>query len=252
MEDDTTVLNIREFDPDTMPLSCTWVIIAPPETGKTSMIENLLYARRHVYPVGKFFIGVADDYQKFCKIAGPLFVSNRWDEEEVKRHISRQQTQRLEHKKDSPQTLSVLVLDDIGDRQVYGSKLVASLFQKGSQHWGELVLIGSQYAFDFGTQVRGSVSYVAIGAVSDPDELSKLYRNFGGICGTLDEFKQILKQVTGDHTFLIIQKRSQSSEREDRLFYFKTKRLKKWKFGCREAWQWQAERYNKDFSENFL
>jgi hypothetical protein len=58
-----------------------------------------------------------------------------------------------------------------------------------------------------------------------------------------------MDQLTGDYTFMIIDKRSQSSKLEDCVFYYRTKVLGSWKFGCKEFRQWHTERYDTKYVE---
>ena len=79
--------------------------------------------------------------------------------------------------------------------------------------------------------------------------LKKLYTNFGGLAGTYEQFVSILDQVTGDYTCLIIKKRTQTNVVEDNLFWYKTKVLPDWKFGCKEYREWGDKYYNKNYSD---
>ena len=122
------------------------------------------------------------------------------------------------------------------------------LFKIGSQHWDELLLIGLQYAIDMPPPIRKSVSYVAIFAEAEEPERKKLYNNFGGLAGSYETFCALMDQITGDYTCLIIKKRTQSKRIEDNIFYYKAKLRGDWKFGCKEYWEWNNMRYNKDFT----
>ncbi len=97
--------------------------------------------------------------------------------------------------------------------------------------------------------IRKSVSYVAI--FREPEELErkKLYQNFGGLAGSYDNFCQLMDKLTGDYTCIIFKKRSQSNEMRDCIFWYRTKLLDEWSFGCEEYKQWAERRYNKNYVE---
>ena len=61
-----------------------------------------------------------------------------------------------------------------------------------------------------------------------------------------------MDQLTGDHTCLIFKKRSQSNKMEDCVYYYQTKVLGPWKFGCKEYRQWGATRYNPNYVEKIM
>ena len=219
-------------------------------THNTTMAENFAYYLKHRYPVAKIFVQTEEWYKKFCRIFHPLFVSNNWDEKEEERHVLRQRKCELENGRGYPGNYAINILDDIGDDpKVFKTKLMRGLFKLGSQHWAQLLLVLSQFALDLVPEIRKSVSYVALGREPEENERQKLYKNFGGICGKYPIFCQLMEQLTGDFTFMIIKKRSQSNKLEDCVFWYRTKQLKDWKFGCKEYRKHGDTRYNPKYVE---
>lgn len=222
-------------------------------THNTSLMENLAYYRKHVYPTARVFIGTEDGYKRFCKIFHPLYVSNYWDEKEEEKHVLRQRTCEMENGRGYAGNYAVNIIDDVSDDpKIYKTKLMRGLFKLGSQHWAQLLMIGSQYAIDMPPDIRKSVSYVALGREPELNERKKLYENFGGIVGTFDRFCDLMDQITGDYTFLVIKKRAQTNELEDCVSWFRTKKLGDWKFGSKEYREHGEKRYNKDYVEQII
>jgi hypothetical protein len=246
-------IEIPEFKPEEMPLSCTWIIIGAPGSGKTSFMENMAYYRKHVYPTARVFIGTEDGYKRMCKIFHPLFVSNYWDEEEAKKHAMRQRTCEMENGRGYPGNYAVLIIDDVSDDpKIYKTKLMRGLFKLGSQHWAQLAMVGSQYAIDMPPDVRKAVSYVALAREPEEIERKKLYDNFGGMAGSYARFCDLMDQVTGDFTFLIFKKRSQSNELEECVSWFRTKKMGDWKFGSKEYRAHGDARYDPKYVEQLV
>lgn len=247
---ETKEITISPFDPNEMPLSCTWIIIGSPGSGKSTFMENLCYRRKHVYPVGRVFVGTDNCYKTFCDIFHPLYVSNYYDEEQEKSHILRQRTCSLENGKEYTGNYAINILDDVSDDpRIYKTKVLKGLFKLGSQHWNQLFMIGSQYAIDMPPDLRKATSYVALFREPELTEREKLYKNFGGLAGSFQNFCELMDQVTGDYTCLIFKKRTQSMNMEDCISYFRTEKLAPWRFGCKEYRQWAKERYDKNYVE---
>lgn len=222
-------------------------------THNTTLMENFAYYRKHLYPVAKCFIATEDGYKRFSKIFHPLFVSNYWDEKDEERHVLRQRTCEMENGRGYPGNYAINIIDDVSDDpKIYKTKLMRGLFKLGSQHWAQLLMVGSQYAIDMPPDVRKSVSYVAIGREPEPNERRKLYDNFGGLAGSYERFCDLMDQITGDHTFLIFKKRSQSNELEDCVSWFQTKPMNDWKFGSKEYRKWGEDRYDKNYKEQII
>jgi len=167
--------------------------------------------------------------------------------------VLRQKTCAMEAAGNDPTKYAVNILDDIGDDpKVFRTKLMRSIFKLGSRHWNQAVFIASQYCVDLPPDVRKSVSYVAIGREPEINERKKLYENFGGIVGSFDRFCDLMDQITGDYTFLVINKRSQNNKLEECVFWYKTKKLSEWKFGCKEYHQWGDSRYDRNYVEQII
>ena len=113
-------------------------------------------------------------------------------------------------------------------------------------------MVGSQYCVDMPPDIRKSVSYVAIAREPEEAERKKLYENFGGICGSYARFCDLMDQLTGDYTFLILRKRSQSNDLEQCVFWYRTKKLGDWTFGAKEYRDWGNERYDPNYVEQIF
>lgn len=247
------VIEIPEFKPEEMPLSCTWIVIGPPGSAKTTFMENMAYYRKHVYPTARVFIGTEEGYKHFCKIFHPLYVSNYWDEKEEERHVVRQRTCEMENGRGYPGNYAINIIDDVSDDpKIYKTKLMRGIFKLGSQHWAQLAMIGSQYAIDCPPDVRKACSYIALAREPEEIERKKLYENFGGLAGSYAKFCDLMDQITGDFTFLIFKKRSQSNELDQCVSWYRTKKLGNWKFGCKEYRKHAEERYDPNYVETIM
>jgi hypothetical protein len=241
-------IRIMEFDPRSMPKSCTAIVIGPPATGKTTLMENISYTLKDRYPMGRVFMGTEEGYKRFCEIFGPLYVTYGWKEDELKSHVLRQRKCVMENGKGYPGNLAICIIDDCSDDpKIFKTPLVKGLFKNGSQHYEELLMVGLQYGIDMPPDVRKSVSYVFIGREPEFTERKKLYENFGGIVGSFENFCELMDGLTGDYTFMVIKKRSESNKLEDCVSYYRTKPLGLWKFGCKEYKEHAEKRYNKTY-----
>ena len=244
-------IKIKEFDIQNVEPSCTWIMVGPPASGKTTLIENICYYNRHKYPVARAFVGTPTSYKKFCKIFGDLYVTLNYNEPDEIAHIRRQRRCILDNGETYAGNYAINIIDDAGDDvKSFKTKTMRALFKLGSQHYAQMLLVGLQYAIDFPPDMRKSVRDVAI--FRDPEEVErkKLYDNFGGLSGSYARFCDLMDELTGDFSCIIFKKRSQSNKLEDCVFYYKTEVLPPWTFGCKEYKDWGKERYNSDYVED--
>jgi len=222
-------------------------------THNTTLIENLCYYNKHKYPVARVFIGTEAGYQKFSDIFNPLYVSNYYDEDQERSYILRQRTAVLENNKGYVGNYAINILDDVSDDpKIFKTKIMKGIFKLGSQHWEQLFILGSQYIIDTPPDIRTSTSYVAL--FREPEECNrkKLFENFGGLAGNYKRFCELMDQLTGDYTCLIFKKRSQSNELQECVYFYKTKVLPPWTFGCKEYRDWAKSRYNPNYVEKIV
>ena len=143
-------ITIKEFDIQNVEPSCTWIMVGPPASGKTTLIENICYYNRHKYPVARAFVGTPTAYKKFCQIFGNLYVTLNYNEPDEMAHIRRQRRCILDNGEKYVGNYAINIIDDAGDDvKSFKTKTMRSLFKLGSQHYAQMLLVGLQYAIDF-------------------------------------------------------------------------------------------------------
>lgn len=247
--DDPTV-RTPEFRLEDIPLSSTWIIVGQPGSGKSTMIENLCYYLKHRYPVARIFTGTPDGFKDMSDIFHPIFVSKDYDETKENMHIVRQKKCVEQNGEKYIGNYAINVIDDATSAKAFKSKTFEGLFKIGSRHWAQLFIIGTQYAIDLPPALRKTVSYVAIFFEPEIPEREKLYRNFGGLAGSFENFCKLMDDITGDHTCLVFKKRTQAYGIENNISWYQTEVLGKWKFGCKEYRDWGDARYNTNYDES--
>jgi hypothetical protein len=104
------------------------VVIGKPGTGKTTLIADILYSKKHLIPVGQVFSGTEDSNGFYRQMFPSTFVFNKYDEDSIKKFIARQKIakQHLEN------PWSVLLIDDCTDEPaVFRKPLQQGLYKRG-------------------------------------------------------------------------------------------------------------------------
>lgn len=224
------------------------VIIGKPGTGKSWLIKSLLYAKKHIFPVGMVFSGTEDSNEAFAKHFPSTFIYDEVNLDAIERFIKRQKLarQHLEN------PWAVLLLDDCtDDPKILKNKLFRGLFKNG-RHWKCLFMLSLQYCMDVSKGLRPSIDGVFILREPSIAMRKSLYENYGGIIPDFKQFCDILDQITDDHTALYIHNRSTSNKIEDNVFWYKaTPCPEDFKFGSREYWAFHEERHDPHFKRTY-
>ena len=59
------------------------VVIGKPGTGKSTLITDLLYHKKHIFPIGMVFSGTEDSNGHYSKIFPKSFVYNKLNDDRI-------------------------------------------------------------------------------------------------------------------------------------------------------------------------
>lgn len=252
-------IEINELDPEIIPPltsrfndptysgGCKLVVVGKPGTGKSFLIRGILYAKRHIFPVGIAMSGTEDTNHDFAKIMPETFIYNDYIEKKVSDFVDRQKIAC----KHLPNPWAFLILDDCtDDPKIFNKALQNGLYKKG-RHWKMLYILSLQYGMDVKPQIRTNIDGIFLLREPIRSNREKLYRNYASIIPTFDMFCDIMDQITEDNHALYIHNTTLSNKWEDCVFYWKAPKTPDgWKVGCPEYWDFHKQRYNSEYVES--
>ena len=253
--DDIETVRIKELDPDIIP-PCTArmhepsyggskiVVIGKPGMGKTHLIKSLLYAKKHIFPVGAAFSGSEEATGDFGKIFPNVFVFNEYNEEKIEGLVQRQHLAKAHL--ENP--WAVLILDDCTDEpKIFNTGLQLGLYKRG-RHFKLWYIPSLQYSLDIRPAIRTNVDGVFILRESNLRNRKALWENYAGVIPDFSLFCEIMDQITGDYTALYIHNATQSTDWRECVFYYKAGPVPEdFKFGSRDFWKFSNEREDKNY-----
>ena len=218
-------------------------------TGKSTLITSLLYAKKHIFPSALVISGTEDSNHHYQKIIPDSFIYNKYDEEVIETFVRRQKIAK-EHLSNP---WSVLLLDDCtDDPKVFARPLQQGLYKNG-RHWKMLYILSLQYGMDIRPVIRTNIDGVFILRESNLRNRKILWENYAGCIPDFQDFCTIMDQITDDYTALYVNNATQSNDLRDCIFWYKAPMInKKWRFGCEEIWMHHDARYNKDYVPSII
>lgn len=219
-------------------------IIGKPGSGKSFLTRDIVRTFTHAIPTALIFSASEDENHFYGEMFDDLYIRSDYNEEDMKIFEERQKKV-MQDNCANPNAL--VVIDDCSADTKFFRRPQFQRHYKYSRHWETLTLLGLQYCNDIPPAIKTSIDYSFI--FREPNELNrkKIYDNYAGVVGSYHDFCDLMDQLTGDYTSLVINNRVQSNEPEDCVFYYKARAHPDFKFGCQEYQQWAEARYNPSY-----
>lgn len=240
-------IKIRKFDPRSMVEHPVILMVAKRCSGKSTLVKDLMYYRRHV-TAGLAMSATEAGNGFYSSWIPPLFVYNEFDKGALERLMAQQI--RLTRQGNAEPVF--VILDDCAfDKKTLNDKLMRELLYNG-RHFKITVFMCVQYVMDLSPNLRANIDYVF--ALRENVYREKLYKNFFPIVGNLATFNALMDACTSDFGALVLDNRSHSSKLHECLYWYKAKLDRKpFRIGGPSFWKYSGRHYDKkaDDEEQF-
>jgi hypothetical protein len=215
-------------------------------TGKSTLIKALLYAKKHIFPVGIAMNGTEDTNHLYKSFMPSTFVYNEYREDKIEDLVKRQKLS-MQH---LPNPWAVLIIDDCTeDPTIFNKPVQVGLYKKG-RHWSLMYILALQYAMDIRPNIRTSIDGVFILREPLLKNRKTLYENYASVIPDFEMFCNLMDQLTDNYSAMYIHNFTTSNVWQDCVFWYKAKPPPdEWKFGCPEYWEFHESRYNEEYVE---
>jgi hypothetical protein len=226
---------------------CKCVVIGKANTGKSTLIKSIMYAKKHIFPVALVMSGSENTNHFYETFVPKTFIHNEYDEEVIEKFVKRQKIA-MEH---LPNPWAILLIDDCTDEpKVFRRPLQNNLYKVG-RHYAMLYILSLQYAIDIRPSIRVNVDVCFILREPSIKIRKSIWENYASIIPDFAMFCDIMDQLD-EYMALVIKNDSTSNKMEDCVFYYKAPIVPKdFKFGSKEYWQFHNDRFNPEFKDSY-
>ena len=217
-------------------------------TGKSTLITSLMYAKKHIFPAAVVVCGSEESNGFYGQIVPSTFIYNSYSEDIIKKFAKRQKLAK-EH---LPNPWAILLLDDCTDDiTIFNSSTQHGIWKRG-RHWKAMYIVSLQYSMDIRPVIRTNVDYIFILREPILKNRKNLYENYCGIIPSYQIFSALMDNLTTDHCALVIHNSSASNNWQDCVFWYRSTLLPPgFKIGSKEYREFHDARYNEDYFESY-
>lgn len=217
-------------------------------TGKSTVIQDIIASKAHMIPAAQIFSGTEDSNHFYSEKFPGVCVYNKLDEKAVENFVTRQKAamKYLEN------PWAMQIIDDCTDDPKILTKPLFQSYYKNGRHWKMIHILSLQYCLDIRPNIRTNIDYTFILRETNLKNRKSLHENYAGCIDNFQDFCDVMDQITEDYTALVINNRVQSNKIEDCVFWYKANpnRLPpNWKFGHPSAWDFHLERFNPTYQD---
>lgn len=222
------------------------VLIGRRDTGKSYLVQDLLYFHRDV-PMGTIISGTEAGNGFYKPIMPKILIHHDYESSIVEGVLRRQKEVMKQVNRDKVQygrsTLdprTFLVLDDcLYDDKWTRDPLMRLVFMNG-RHWKVMMLITMQYPMGIPPVLRTNIDYVFILREPVHTNRERIWKNYASMFPTLDAFCMIMDQTTNNYECLVIDNNAKSNTITDMVFWYKAVQRPAYKLAAKEYWDLSA------------
>lgn len=215
-------LDIRRFDPSTMKPHRISVCIGKRGTGKSILIQDIMYHMRNQLHYGLAMTPTQQSAESFRSYMPASSVYNEYRVDVLGRMLSTQRSRSQERGMAGVRPLFLVLDDCMYDKSVIKGKEIRDLFMNG-RHYKMFFVAAVQYLMDLSPALRTQVDYCFALRENVIANRERLYKYFFGIFPSYDDFSRVLDACTANFECLVIDNTVQSNSISDCVFWYKAK-----------------------------
>jgi hypothetical protein len=218
-------------------------------TGKSTLMKDLLYQHRHRFPIGLVLSETNKESGDFKGLVPPLFTYDYYNQQAMDNLVLRQRRMVRQNGEGDVKNFAFVIVDDcMDDTSWVNHKTTKGIFKNG-RHWDLFFLLSMQYCLGIPPTLRTCLDYIFI--LREPMQRNRrnLWINYASIFPTFEMFCDALDDLTQDYHCMVIKNRVLSNKIEDVVFWYKAKRHKPFRVGTNSWWNWAERHYNDRYEE---
>lgn len=223
------------------------VLIGRRDTGKSFLVQDLLYFHRDV-PIGTVISGTEAGNGFYQPIIPKMFIHHEYSNTIIENILRRQMfmvkkhnREKIESGRSSIDGRTFVILDDcLYDDKWTRDKLMRMLFMNG-RHWKVMLIITMQYPLGIPPVLRTNIDYVFILREPIGTNRKRIFDNYASMFPTFESFCTVMDQTTANYECLVIDNNSKETNLTDMVFWYKAVKRPNYRLTLKEYWDIAAQ-----------
>ena len=208
---------LRQFDPTTCKPHRVWLIIGARGTGKSKIMQDLVYKTRKNYDLGMAMTATTSTVETLKEfLPHRLIYKNGYDFDKADKMLAVCKKMVADGKGRSVLNIQDDVMFESG---VLKSKTQKELHFNG-RHAFTTQMSTTQYCMDIPSNIRGNIDYVVALRENIVCNKKKLYEYFFGLFPSFKDFDRVFMRCTANFGALIIDKTQPTADIQNSLFHY--------------------------------
>lgn len=209
-------LRLSKFDPSVMKPHRTVLLIGKRGTGKSVLLEDILYHMRDKVDMGLAFTPTRDSRDMFEKHIPSSWVHDQFNGTKIDQLCSMQRDLPTDKKRNL-----ILILDDMmADKRVLKSIGIRDIFFNG-RHEHITYISSQQYCLDMPPDLRTNIDYVFCLKCNILADRQRLWKYFFGMFSKFEDFCTVMDTVTANYGVMCLDNTVGSNELSDQLSWYR-------------------------------
>lgn len=231
---------LKKFNMDSIRDCSKSVFIGKPNCGKSTLVKDLLYHKRHV-PSATVICPTHRSNGAYTGLVPESCIFDEYDST-ITEDIIRRQRRVIKAKQEIPDTF--YILDDcLYDDSWVKDTNMKYIFMNG--RWEKIFFIWTmQYCLGIPPALRTCIDYVFILRENIIGNRRRLYEYYAGMFPSFDIFCSILDNCSENYECLVIDNTTISNKIEDQVFWYKADLHEDFRIGSDAFWRHCTMNYN--------
>lgn len=209
---------IYKLDPNTLPTKGTMVFIGGTESGKSTLMFDIVYHFRHYFQSAIVFCGSTETALEWSTHIPGSFVFDNFDENKLDSILDDQELAVIR----GTAGPMLVVVDDMSwnKKNILNAPIMRRLMMNG-RHSKVLALISMQYCKDIGPDIRTQIKAVFLCREGNPVNRQRIFEAWNNVFTNFAEFDTVFRACTVDYNVLALVKNMKSDKVSDCCFWYK-------------------------------